>query len=184
MVKNQRVFVNRSIRSPKVRCIDQNDENIGIVFTSHAISLAEKVGLDLVQISNSKNDEAPTCKIVDYGKYKYDLSKKQKLNAKKQRESIVKVKEVKLRPTTDLNDLKIKSKLVHKFLDEGFKVKVAVFLKGRENQNKWFAQEKLDLFMSMVDDGSFRLSTIKFDDKNMSVLIAVDDKREATEKAS
>jgi len=189
LVKNDRVFVNRSIRAMKVRCIDQDNQNIGIVLTSKALSLAEQVGLDLVQISFSKSDNVPTCKITDYGKFKYDLSKRNKQQAKKQRESIIKQKEIKFRPNTDRNDLFIKSKLVHKFLNDNFRVKIMVTLKGREMQHKWLAEEKMNYFLDILDEHFIEsdrkvkiIQTTQFEGK--SFFIVVDSEHDKIEKAS
>ena len=168
--KNNRVFVNGNIRAQKVRCIDHNDENIGIISKEKAIKMAEDIGLDLVQVSYSRND-IPTCKIIDYGKYKYDLSKKEKSLAKKQRESIIKIKEVKFRPNTDVHDLKIKAKMAERFITEGHRVKVSVFFKGRETQYQHFGTQQIDVFLSMLNLGVQKLDEPKFDGRTISVII-------------
>lgn len=148
-----RDFVNRRISAPKVLCIDHNNDNVGVIPTSEALSLAEQQGLDLVQVSPpSKNNRFPTCKILDYGKYKYDQSKKLKSQAKKRRESAVKTKEVKFRPCTDVNDLTVKAKRAARFLSEGHRVKVVVNFKGRELAHKDVAFDKMQHFFELVDE--------------------------------
>jgi len=103
---NGRVYVNRDIRAREVRCIDHNDENVGVISTYKAIKMAEDAGLDLVQVSppSKDKDKIPICKIVDSGKFKFELSKRNKERAKKQRESHIKVKEIKFRPSTGTHD--------------------------------------------------------------------------------
>jgi translation initiation factor IF-3 len=167
--KNNRVFVNNSIRALKVRCIDQNDENIGVILKSQAMSMAEAANLDLVQVSEG---ETPTCKIVDYGKYKYELTKKERLQAKKQRESAIKTKEIKFRPTTELHDLQTKARLAGQFIADGCRVKVAVCFKGRELQHKHLAPAKLDLFVELIGVEVSTFEDIKVDGKMMSIVLA------------
>ncbi|HVI42753.1 MAG TPA: translation initiation factor IF-3, partial [Anaerovoracaceae bacterium] len=131
--KNQdRIIINHQIRGQKVFCINHENVNLGLIPLSQALNLAQEHGLDLVQVSAPSKDRAPTCKILDSGKYKYDLSKKKKEAEKKQREAIVKTKEIKFRPTTDLNDLKTKARKAEGFIEEGCRVKISITFKGRE----------------------------------------------------
>lgn len=146
----ERLIVNYQIRAPKVLCIDQNNVNLGVVTLSHALSLASASGLDLVQVSPPSKDGMPTCKLLDSGKYKYELSKKRKEADKKQREAVVKTKEIKFRPTTDLNDLKTKAKKVEEFVEEGCRVKVTIVLRGREFSHQDVAAQTLTSFMDML----------------------------------
>ena len=143
--------INDQIRAKKVRCINSENVNLGVIDTHDAMKLANKVGLDLIQISNPKNGEPPICKILDYGKYQYDLSKKQKLQDKKQRESITKVKEIRFRPSTEANDLEVKARQAAKFLLSGHKLVVCVFFKGRENAHRDHAKTKFEDFLDMVN---------------------------------
>lgn len=149
--KSVHVNVNRGIRAPNVLCINKNNENIGVIPTNKAIKLAEDDGLDLVQVSMTK-DKIPTCKIIDYGKYKYEQSKKQKLNEKKQRESIIKCKQIQFRPNTSENDLQIKAKKAADFLNEGCHVKVCVLFKGREQTHSSIVYERFNTFLRIVND--------------------------------
>jgi translation initiation factor IF-3 len=145
-----RLVTNNAIRSSKVLCIDHNNTNLGLISTSEAIKIAYENGLDLVQIAAGDQNKAPTCKILDSGKLKYELSKKKKESDKKQRESIIKLKEIKFRPTTDLNDLKTKAKKAQEFLEEGHRVKVTIQFRGREITHQEVAVETLTDFMSFI----------------------------------
>ena|ERR1700743_2062807 len=148
----ERLIVNHQIRAPKVLCIDQDNVNLGIITLSQALSLASEKGLDLVQVSLPAKDKFPTCKLLDSGKYKYELSKKKKESDKKQREAVIKTKEIKFRPTTDLNDLKTKAKKAEKFVEEGCKVMVTIVLKGRELSHQDVAVQTLDHFMDLMPE--------------------------------
>ena len=165
---NNRVFVNKDIRAREVRCISASDENLGVMPTYKAIKLAEESGLDLVQISYNKSGSV--CKIMDYGKYKYELSKKEKLMAKKQRESVVKVKEIKFRPNTDINDLETKARNARKFLDDGCRVKIIIKFKGRELSHKDVARARLDEFIALLGDGVL-VTPAQMDGKNLITMI-------------
>lgn len=149
----EKYFVNHFIRAKKVRCISDN-ENYGVIQIDDALKLANDAGLDLVQISNG-NDGIPTCKILNYSKFKYEQSKKEKLAKKKQRENTIKVKEIKFRPSTDDNDLKTKAKRAQEFLDDGNKLKVTIVFKGRELNYKEIAQETLNKFVNFLDGYEF-----------------------------
>jgi translation initiation factor IF-3 len=144
-----RYFINNQIRSDQVRLIDDDGQNLGLVPTREALKKAQSLNLDLVQIAYSNNDY-PTCKIVDYSKFKFDLSKKEKEAKKRQRENSVKVKEVKFRPVTDDNDLAIKARQVSSWLDEGCRVKITITFRGRELSHQQIARETLKKFSEMI----------------------------------
>lgn len=127
---NSNYAVNDQIRAKEVRLIADNGEQIGVMSTYEARRRAEMEGLDLVAINISNG--VPICKILDYGKFKYEQSRKERENAKKNRESRVELKEIQLRPTTDSNDISIKAKRAQSFLEDGDKVKVVMKFKGRE----------------------------------------------------
>lgn len=150
--KNDRVYINQSIRVPKVLCIGEQGDNLGVLDTFEALKIAQKEGLDLVQMSPPTRDRPPTCKIMDYDKYRFEMSKKQKEADKKQREQKVlsEPKEIKFRPTTDTNDLQIKAKKAEEFLSDGFKVKVSIVFKGRELSHKEVAYQTLNNFMAIL----------------------------------
>ncbi len=120
--------INERIRVPQVRLIDENGEQVGIVPTHEALRMAKDRGLDLMEIS--PNAQPPVCKICDYGKFKYE--KKKKEHEAKKKQTVIKVKEVQLRPQTDEHDLDYKFRNVRKFLEEGDKAKVTIMFRGRE----------------------------------------------------
>jgi translation initiation factor IF-3 len=120
--------MNQDIRSPKVLLIDQNGEKQGIMPTSAAIEAAEEAGLDLVEIVPTA--DPPVCKILDYGKFRFQEQKK-KAEARK-RQKVVEIKEIKLRPNIDVHDYEVKARAMHRFFEEGDKVKVTLRFRGRE----------------------------------------------------
>ena len=122
---------NERIRATQVRVISNDGENLGTLSTQEAINIAKQKGLDLIEISPNANP--PVCKIIDIGKYKYDLQKK--ANKAKKKQKIVNLKEIKLRPVTEIHDYNFKIKNAQKFLSKGDKVKFAVLFKGREMQH-------------------------------------------------
>jgi translation initiation factor IF-3 len=119
---------NEFITVPKVRVIDENGENLGVLFTREAIEQAAAVGLDLVEISPSA--DPPVCKFLDIGKFKYEAQKKANLARKNQKTQ--EIKEIKMRPNIDDHDYDTKMKSIQKFLGEGDKVKVTLRFRGRE----------------------------------------------------
>jgi translation initiation factor IF-3 len=147
----KKVFIraNFQIKAQNVRCINENNENIGVVSFDQAIRLAKEAELDLIQISYGQ-DGIPVCKITDYGKYKFELSKKQKETAKKQRESAIKIKEIKFHPNTSDNDLKTKANKIIDFVNDGHKLKISIVFRGREMLHKDVAIEQLNKFLEFV----------------------------------
>ena len=122
---------NERIRAPQVQVISSEGKNLGTLSTQEAISIARQEGLDLIEISPNANP--PVCKIIDIGKYKYDLQKKAHKAKKKQR--VMNLKEIKLRPVTEIHDYNFKIKNAQKFLTKGDKVKFTVQFRGREMQH-------------------------------------------------
>jgi translation initiation factor IF-3 len=120
--------VNDRIRAPEIRLIGADGENVGVVTPARAMQLAEEAGLDLVEIS--PNATPPVCKIMDFGKFKYETQKKEAEARKKQK--IIEIKEVKFRPNTDTHDYEVKMRNVVRFLEGGDKVKVTLRFRGRE----------------------------------------------------
>jgi translation initiation factor IF-3 len=120
--------VNEDIRVPQVRLIDQDGEMIGVMTAREAVQRAFAVGLDLLEIS--PNAEPPVCKIVDFGKFKYEQQKKK--NEAKKKQKVVEIKEVKVRPNIDENDYQVKMRAMKSFIEEGDKVKVTLRFRGRE----------------------------------------------------
>jgi translation initiation factor IF-3 len=120
--------INDMIRVREVRLIDDEGEQLGVVETPKAMEMAEDKGLDLVEIAPNANP--PVCKILDYGKYKFELEKKNRENKKKQK--LQELKEIRMQPKIDSHDLEFKTKHVRDFLDKGAKVKVTIRFRGRE----------------------------------------------------
>ena len=119
---------NEFIQSPKVRVIDENGENLGVMYTREAMEQAQEVGLDLVEVS--PNADPPVAKFLDVGKYKYEAQKK--ANAARKSQKTQEIKEIKMRPNIDDHDYDVKMKAIHKFIGEGDKVKVTLRFRGRE----------------------------------------------------
>ena len=120
--------VNEEIRAAQVRLIDQDGEMQGVMSARDALARAYDVGMDLLEIS--PNAEPPVCKITDFGKFKYEQQKK--ANEARKRQKVVEIKEIKLRPNIDTHDYEVKAKAMHRFFDEGDKVKVTLRFRGRE----------------------------------------------------
>lgn len=119
---------NEFIQSPKVRVIDENGENLGVLYTREAMEQAAAVGLDLVEVS--PNADPPVAKFLDVGKFKYEAQKKANLARKSQKTQ--EIKEIKMRPNIDDHDYDTKMKAIHKFIGEGDKVKITLRFRGRE----------------------------------------------------
>ena len=131
---------NERIRAPEIRLIGAEGENIGVVTPERAMDLAEQAGLDLVEIS--PNAVPPVCKIMDFGKFKYEQQKRESEARKKQK--IIEIKEVKFRPGTDVHDYNVKMRSVIKFLEGGDKVKVTLRFRGREMAHQDLGRELLE----------------------------------------
>ena len=139
---------NQFIQAPKVRVIDENGENLGVMYTREAFEQAQEVGLDLVEISPGA--DPPVAKFLDIGRYKYEAQKKANAARKKQR--VIEVKEIKMRPGIDDNDYNIKMKKVREFIDEGDKVKVTMRFRGREMAHQHLAMDILEKVRTQVGD--------------------------------
>ena len=131
---------NERIRSPQVQVISSDGKNLGTLATQEAINIAKQEGLDLIEISPNANP--PVCKIIDIGKYKYDLQKK--ANKAKKKQKIINLKEIKLRPVTEIHDYNFKIKNAQKFLEKGDKVKFTVKFRGREMQHTHLGNKLMD----------------------------------------
>jgi translation initiation factor IF-3 len=138
--------VNHRIRAREVRVIDDNNEQLGILTPQAAIKIAEEKGLDLVEVASTANP--PVCRIMDYGKYLYQLNKKQH-EAKKHQKNIT-VKEVKFRPNTDEHDYTFKKNHIVRFLQQGDKVKASVFFRGREIVHQSIGRALIDRLVEEV----------------------------------
>ena len=131
---------NERIRSLQVQVISSDGKNLGTLATQEAINIAKQEGLDLIEISANANP--PVCKIIDIGKYKYDLQKK--ANKAKKKQKIINLKEIKLRPVTEIHDYNFKIKNAQKFLEKGDKVKFTVKFRGREMQHTHLGNKLMD----------------------------------------
>ena len=158
---------NNRINSPEVQVSASTGENLGIISTNQAISMAKEEGLDLIEIA--PNAKPPVCKIIDMGKYKYDAQKK--ANKAKKKQKIVLLKEIKLRPVTEAHDYNFKLKNAQKFLSKGDKVKFTIRFKGRELQHSNLGH---DLMNKIKEDiklvGKVEMNP-KFDGKQMIMVI-------------
>ena len=158
---------NNRINSPEVQVIASNGENLGILNTNEAISMAKEEGLDLIEIA--PNAKPPVCKIIDIGKYKYDAQKKANQAKKKQKK--IEVKEIKLRPVTETHDYQFKIKNAQKFISKGDKVKFTIRFKGRELQHSHLGQELMDkIKVDMQEVGKVELDP-RFDGKLIIMVI-------------
>ena len=158
---------NNRITSPEIQVISSSGENLGIINTNQAISMAKEEGLDLIEIA--PNAKPPVCKIMDMGKYKYDAQKKANKAKKKQKK--IELKEIKLRPVTEVHDYTFKIKNAQKFLSKGDKVKFTIRFKGRELQHTHLGNELMDKIKAdMQAVGKIELDT-KFDGKQMIMVI-------------
>jgi translation initiation factor IF-3 len=139
---------NRMIRAREVRVIGPEGEHLGIVPMEEAFAMATARGLDLVEVS--PDAEPPVCKIIDYGKYRYQQDKRGREAKKKQR--VIQVKEVRMRPKTEENDYQVKSRQIRRFLEEGNKAKVSMRFRGREHEHAELGQQKLERLMLDMHD--------------------------------
>jgi translation initiation factor IF-3 len=140
--------VNHEIDSRNIRLVDADGEMVGVVSLREGLEMAREAGLDLVEVS--PNADPPVCKILDFGKYKYEIQKKRNEARKKQK--VIEVKEIKLRPNIDDNDYMVKMRNMRKFLEEGDKVKVTMRFRGREMAHQDIGLKVLDRVREELDD--------------------------------
>jgi translation initiation factor IF-3 len=162
------IRVNHRIRVPEVRVIDANGEMLGVLQTHEALRKAQEQGLDLVEVNPKA--EPPVCKILDFGKYKYE--EKKKTAEAKRKQTVVEIKEIKLRPKTDDHDINFKIKAARRFLEAGHKVKFTVRFRGREITHPEKAQEQLTVVMAGTEDLANVESRAMMEARTMTVLIA------------
>ena len=158
-------MINEQIRDREVRVISEAGEQLGIMSAREAMKLAEEAQLDLVKIAPKA--QPPVCKIIDYGKYKYELARKEKEARKKQK--TVEVKEVRLSPNIDTNDLNTKVNNAKKFLTKGNKVKVTLRFRGREMAHVQQSKHILDDVAQMLADVAVVEKPAKLEGRNMSM---------------
>ena len=139
--------MNEDITAPTVRTVGPDGEMIGVLPIREAIAKAVEYGLDLIEIS--PNAEPPVCKVMDYGKFKYELQKR--LNEARKKQKVIEIKEIKMRPGIDSHDYEVKMRSVRRFLDEGDKVKMTIRFRGREMAHMDLGAKVLDRVRADVD---------------------------------
>ena len=147
--------------------IGENGEQLGVMSAKEAFKLAREAELDLVKIAPTA--KPPVCKIIDYGKYKYEQTRKEKEAKKKQK--VTEVKEIRLSPNIDVNDLNTKANQARKFLSKGDKVKVALRFRGREMAHMGISKQILDDFYSKVEDVAVIEKPAKLEGRNMIMFL-------------
>ena len=161
------LMINEQIRDKEVRLIGENGEQLGIMSAKDAQKMAEDAGLDLVKIAPTA--KPPVCKIVDYGKYKYEQLRKEKEAKKKQK--IVEVKEIRLSPNIDTNDLNTKVGAARKFISKGDKVKVTLRFRGREMAHMQSSKYILDEFAEKLSDVATVEKAPKVEGRSMTMFL-------------
>ncbi len=163
------MMINEQIRDREVRLIGEDGEQLGIMSARDAYKRAQEAELDLVKIAPMA--KPPVCKIIDYGKYKYELTRKEKEAKKKQK--IVEIKEVRLSPNIDTNDLNTKVNNAKKFITKGNKVKVTLRFRGREMAHVQQSRHILDDFAGLLSDIAVIEKPAKLEGRNMSMILTV-----------
>ena len=159
--------VNDRIDSSEIRLIGAEGENVGVVTPARGQELADQVGLDLVEIS--PNASPPVCKIMDFGKYKYEQQKRESEARKKQK--IIEIKEIKFRPGTDIHDYEVKMRSVYKFLENGDKVKITMRFRGREMAHQNLGRELLERVADDVKELGKVENMPKMEGRQMTMMI-------------
>jgi translation initiation factor IF-3 len=167
MSKSDEPRINRQINAPSIRLIDHTGNMVGVVSVAEAIRMAEQVGLDLVEISPGA--VPPVCKILDFGKYRYELQKKAHEARKKQK--VVQIKEIKLRPTIDKHDLDIKVRHAIEFLEEGDKVRFTLRFRGREMDHQNIGYKVMDQVQEIVAEHGKIESPVRSEGKQLAMLV-------------
>ncbi len=162
------VRVNHRIRVPEVRVIAADGAQLGILASHEAIRMALEQGLDLVEVNPKA--EPPVCKIMDFGKFKYE--EKKKANEAKKKQNVVEVKEVKVRPKTDDHDLETKIKHIRRFLEEGNKAKITVRFRGREITHPEKGREVIDEILKALEGQIIVEGNPMMEGKAMTVMIS------------
>lgn len=161
-------MVNEGIRARELRLISDNGDQLGVKTKQEALKMAEDANLDLVLVAPKA--KPPVAKIMDYGKYRFELQKKQRETRKKQK--VVNIKEVRLSPTIDTNDFNTKMKNARKFLSKGDKVKVSIRFKGRAITHKDIGRDVLNRFAEATEDVATVESKAKMDGRSMFLMLA------------
>lgn len=156
-------MINEQIRDKEVRLVGEDGEQLGVVSSKEAMQLAKEANLDLVKIAPTA--KPPVCKIIDYGKYKYELTRKEKEAKKKQK--VTDVKEIRLSPNIDENDLNTKANQARKFITKGDKVKVSLRFRGREMAHMSTSRQILDSFFKCLEDIAIVEKPAKLEGRSM-----------------
>lgn len=160
-------MINEQIRDREVRLIGEDGEQLGVMSSKDAMKLAREADLDLVKIA--ANAKPPVCKIVDYGKYRYEQARKEKEAKKKQK--VTEVKEIRLSPNIDVNDLNTKANQAKKFLSKGDKVKVALRFRGREMAHMGVGKQILEDFFKKLEDIAVIEKPAKLEGRSMIMFL-------------
>ena len=163
------LFINEQIRDKEIRLMGESGEQLGIMSSREALKLAEEAGLDLVKIAPTA--KPPVCKIVDYGKYRYELARKEKDAKRKQK--VIEVKEIRMSPNIDTNDLNTKVGAARKFLEKGNRVKVTLRFRGREMAHMSTSKHILDDFAQMLSDIAVVEKMPKVEGRSMIMFLTV-----------
>ncbi len=166
------------IRRPDVRLINPDGQQLGIYPTRQALAIAQEMDLDLVEISPNANPSV--CKIMDYGKYKYELKKQAKVAKRNQK--IIELKEVKMRPKTDTHDFDFKVKHIRRFIAEGNKTKITIRFRGREIAHPEMAAQLLDKVVAAVSDVAEMQQKYQFEGRTMTTILTPSSKNSAARK--
>ncbi|BBF45000.1 translation initiation factor 3 [Lachnospiraceae bacterium KM106-2] len=161
-------MINEQIRDREIRLIGQDGEQLGVMSSRDAMKLAREAELDLVKIAPTA--KPPVCKIIDYGKYRYELARKEKEAKKKQKTTDI--KEIRLSPNIDQNDLNTKANQARKFITKGDKVKVALRFRGREMAHIGMSKQILDTFFEKLEDVAVIEKPAKMEGRSMIMVIA------------
>ncbi len=167
-ISNKELQINEEIRDKELRVIDADGEQIGVMDAKKAQSIANEKGLDLVKIAPQA--KPPVCKIMDYGKYKFELAKREKENRKNQK--VINIKEVQLSPSIDTNDFNTKCNHAIKFLKNGDKVKVTVRFRGRELSHSEIGETLLARFAEQAKEYGNVERPAKLEGRNMTMFLA------------
>lgn len=162
------LFINEQIRDKEVRVIGEDGGQLGIMSAKEALKLAEEAGVDLVKIAPTA--KPPVCKIVDYGKFKYEQTRKEKEAKKKQK--VVEIKEIRLSPNIDTNDLNTKINAAKKFISKGDRVKVTLRFRGREMAHMNTSKHILDDFAQALADVAVVDKAPKVEGRSMTMFLA------------
>src|SRR5579871_5215435 len=166
--RGYQIRVNHRIRVPEVRVIDADGSMLGVLQTHEALRKAQEQGLDLVEVNPKA--EPPVCKILDFGKYKYE--EKKKAAQARRNQAVVDIKEIKLRPKTDEHDINFKVKAARRFIEAGHKVKFTVRFRGREITHPEKAQEQIDVITKALEDVANVETRPMMEARAMSVVVA------------